>query len=42
VNLAGKLSALDPSLAPEEVVQLILEGSERREGEELALIHPKR
>ena len=44
VNLAAKLFALDPSLTPEEVIDLIREGCDvRREGEqELHIIHPKR
>lgn len=41
-NLAAKLFALDPSLTPEAVVQLILDGADRREDGQLVLIHPKR
>jgi subtilisin family serine protease len=44
VNLAAKLIALDPSLTPEEVVALILEGADDvREGDAiLKVIHPRR
>jgi hypothetical protein len=44
VNLAAKLIALDPSLTPEEVVALIVEGSDEvREGDAvMRIIHPRR
>ncbi|MBZ0267756.1 S8 family serine peptidase, partial [bacterium] len=44
VNLAAKLIAIDPSLTPEEVVRLILDGADEvREGDEiLRVIHPAR
>jgi hypothetical protein len=42
VNLAAKLFALDPSLTPEEVVGLILDGATRTEDRRRVLIHPKR
>ncbi len=41
VNLAAKLLALEPSLTPTEVIELILEGATKSEGsKELLLIHP--
>lgn len=44
VNLAAKLIALDPSLTPEEVVALIVEGADEvREGDAvMRVIHPRR
>ncbi len=43
-NLAAKLIAIDPSLTPPEVIELILAGcDDRREGDQvLQVIHPKR
>ena len=41
-NLAAKLFALDPSLTPEEVVALIVEGADRSTDGRLVLINPKR
>jgi subtilisin family serine protease len=40
-NLAGKLFALDPSLTPEQVVTLILDGATRSEDGRRTLIDPK-
>jgi subtilisin family serine protease len=41
-NLAGKLIAIDPSLTPEEVIQLIQMGVEKSEDGRRFLIHPKK
>jgi hypothetical protein len=41
-NLAAKLFALDPSLTPEQVIDLILLGADTSEDGRLHLIHPKR
>jgi subtilisin family serine protease len=42
-NLAAKLIALDPALTPEQVIDLILRGSDRREGKgNVRLINPAR
>ena len=41
-NLAAKLIALDPSLKPTEVVNLILEGANKTEDGRRVLINPKR
>lgn len=43
INLAAKLLALDPSLQPNEIIELIEAGATKSEGsKELLLIHPKR
>ena len=44
VNLAAKLIALDPSLTPTEVIDLILDGADEvREGDNvMPVVHPKR
>jgi subtilisin family serine protease len=41
-NLAGKLLAIDPSLTPQEVINLILLGVESTEDGRRHLIHPKK
>jgi len=43
INLAAKLLALDPSLQPAEIIELIEAGATEREGlKDLLLIHPRR
>ena len=42
VNLAAKLLAIDPTLTPDDLVSLILLGSERSADGRRILIHPKR
>jgi hypothetical protein len=43
INLAAKLLALDPSLQPQQIIELIEAGATKSEGsKELLLIHPKR
>lgn len=41
-NLAGKLLAIDPSLSPEEVIDLIVMGVDTSEDGRRHLIHPKK
>jgi hypothetical protein len=41
-NLAGKLLAIDPSLSPEEVIDLIVMGVDTTEDGRRHLIHPKK
>jgi subtilisin family serine protease len=42
-NLAAKLLALDPTLSPEELIRLIISGSDRYDADErILLINPKR
>ena len=42
VNLAAKIIAVEPYLAPQEVIDLIMEGATPREGDEdFRLLHPK-
>lgn len=41
-NLAAKLLALDPTLTPEQVINLILLGADTSENGRIHLIHPKR
>lgn len=41
-NLAGKLVALDPSLTPESIIELIIKGADQTEDGRRVLINPKR
>jgi subtilisin family serine protease len=41
-NLAAKLLAIDPSLSPEQVIELMLEGADRTEDGRRVLMNPRR
>jgi len=41
-NLAAKLFALDPSLTPEKVTELIIKGADRSQDDRILLINPKK
>ena len=42
VNLAAKLLALEPTLTPEDVIELMLDGADRTEDGRRVLINPRR